>query len=74
MMGPGAHLRRLDCLNIKTLSHAKKSFSADGIQTKYHTLKMVGAQLWLECNTASAIEAVRKKSCSCRGPILGDIF
>ena len=22
MTGPGAHLRRLDCLNLKTLSHA----------------------------------------------------
>ena len=36
MTGPEAHLRRLDCLNIKTLSHA------DGIQTKDHTLNVVG--------------------------------
>ena len=57
MTGPGAHLRRLDCLNIKNVSHAKKSFSADAIQTKGHTLNMVGVY----SNTASAIEAVRKK-------------
>ena len=70
MTGPGAHLRRLDCLNIKILSRAKKSLSADAIQTKDHTLNMVGVY----SNTASAIEAVRKKSRSCRGPISGDVL
>ena len=66
--GPRAHLRRLDCLNIKTLSHAQS-----------HSLQMVYKrntthQMWLECNMASASEAVRKKSCSCRGPIIGEVF
>ena len=36
MTGPGADLRRLDCLNIKNFVSCKKSFSADGIQTKDH--------------------------------------
>ena len=56
MMGPGAHLRRLDCLNMKTLSHAKS-----------HSLQMVykqntTRQTLLHCNTANAILGRPKKS------------
>ena len=37
------HLRRLDCLNIKTLSHAQShSLQVVSIQTKDHTSNVVG--------------------------------
>ena len=61
MTGPGAHLRRLDCLNIKTLYHAQS-----------HSLQMVYKrntthQICVECNMASASEALRKKVMQLQG-------
>ena len=67
MTGPGAYLRRLDCLNIKTVSHAKNH----SLQTVYK--RNITRQTWLECNAASAIEAF-EKSHAVTGPILGDGF
>ena len=60
----GAHLRRLDCPNIKTLSHAKS-----------HSLQMVykqntTRQTLLQCNTANAILGRPKKSHA----VAGDVF
>ena len=50
----------------KNFVSCTKSLFPDGIFKRKTT-----RQTWLECNVASASDAVRKKSCSCRGPSQG---
>ena len=68
MTGPDTHLRRLDCLNIKTLSHAQ----SHSLQVVYK--RKTTRQTWLECHMASASEAVRKKVMQLQGAHLRGRF
>ena len=62
------YFRRLDCLSINTLSHAQ----SHSLQMAYK--RKTTRLTWLERIMASASEAVLKKSCSSRGPIVGEVF